>query len=602
MKTPILRILVKTNQITTDVTNFQFEYRVATMKMTWYFRIILHLGFFIRVVSLSGQCPDRETTLSLYAKVVTSATTSIAQMVQYEKSGAACVIYDSLYPQLQITISKKFAEEKNYPSAIIYLNKAIQGFRFCAVSADCRDRNLVEAYWLLQKSYNTIGLQYKRMETIDSVISIEKRIDKDYLRTCELIGQKVMWLFTKGDYNQCVKLAEYGESFVLHHYLKKDSLQKVLYLLAYKVQAFIALNQLAVAENILNTRVRQCVDNGARNYAGLMYGMLAQVYNLDKRRELEVAYNWKSYEESRRINFSKGSAEGLISIASTYDQDFGRLDSADFFLRKALLFADRFDSLHIFNLMANYRSKSGQFRNAIFYFDRAYKMIGNLDGAENLSKTTIDLTGSSGLNIYLTQLSVDHGDAFVAEFRKSGNIDYLKKALAIYKMADKFITRIKDSISEIESNLSWRSGSRRLYENAIEASFLLDDNETAFYFFEKSRAVLLTDKIEKESGMKESDLINQANLKLKEQDLQKQISLQANNPTALLEIYKSITDYILYLKAHYGVEVSMFSFNESDLGINIRQTGEEHAQLIKGLGAYFASKGLKTKLLLGDNS
>jgi hypothetical protein len=68
------------------------------------------------------------------------------------------------------------------------------------------------------------------------------------------------------------------------------------------------------------------------------------------------------------------------------------------------------------------------------------------------------------------------------------------------------------------------------------------------------------------------------------------------------EIYKSITDYILYLRANYGVEVADFSFNESDLGINIRQTGQEHADLIKGLGAYFASKGLKTKLLLGDNS
>ena len=68
------------------------------------------------------------------------------------------------------------------------------------------------------------------------------------------------------------------------------------------------------------------------------------------------------------------------------------------------------------------------------------------------------------------------------------------------------------------------------------------------------------------------------------------------------EIYKSITDYIEYLKTEYGVEISDFSFNESDLGINIRQTGEEHAELIKGLGAYFVSRGLKTKLLLGDNS
>lgn len=67
-------------------------------------------------------------------------------------------------------------------------------------------------------------------------------------------------------------------------------------------------------------------------------------------------------------------------------------------------------------------------------------------------------------------------------------------------------------------------------------------------------------------------------------------------------IYKSIADYIVYLKENYGVEVSLFSFNESDLGINIRQTGEQHAQLIKGLGAYFASRNLKTKMLLGDNS
>ena len=68
------------------------------------------------------------------------------------------------------------------------------------------------------------------------------------------------------------------------------------------------------------------------------------------------------------------------------------------------------------------------------------------------------------------------------------------------------------------------------------------------------------------------------------------------------EIYKSIADYIVYLKDNYGVEVSLFSFNESDLGINIRQTGEEHERLIKGLGAYFVSRGLQTKMLLGDNS
>jgi hypothetical protein len=74
------------------------------------------------------------------------------------------------------------------------------------------------------------------------------------------------------------------------------------------------------------------------------------------------------------------------------------------------------------------------------------------------------------------------------------------------------------------------------------------------------------------------------------------------NQANLTASYKSIADYLVYLKEQYGTEADMFSFNESDLGINIRQTGQEHANLIKNLGSYFASRGLKTKLLLGDNS
>ncbi|MDZ7725029.1 MAG: hypothetical protein U5R06_20000 [candidate division KSB1 bacterium] len=76
----------------------------------------------------------------------------------------------------------------------------------------------------------------------------------------------------------------------------------------------------------------------------------------------------------------------------------------------------------------------------------------------------------------------------------------------------------------------------------------------------------------------------------------------ALNPVKMQSIIRSLTAYLLHLKQAYGVEAVMFSFNESDLGINVRQTGEEHADLIKNLGAFMASKGLATQMLLGDNS
>ncbi len=74
------------------------------------------------------------------------------------------------------------------------------------------------------------------------------------------------------------------------------------------------------------------------------------------------------------------------------------------------------------------------------------------------------------------------------------------------------------------------------------------------------------------------------------------------NPDSLSFIYQSIADYIQYLQDQYSVQVSFFSFNESDLGIYVRQTGEQHANLIQELGKYFLTRGLKTKILLGDNS
>ena len=76
----------------------------------------------------------------------------------------------------------------------------------------------------------------------------------------------------------------------------------------------------------------------------------------------------------------------------------------------------------------------------------------------------------------------------------------------------------------------------------------------------------------------------------------------ALDQTKMEQIYKSIGDYIQYAKDHYGFEFVMFSFNESDLGINVRQTDAEHASFIKGLGAHLKARGLGTGMLLGDTA
>jgi O-glycosyl hydrolase len=72
------------------------------------------------------------------------------------------------------------------------------------------------------------------------------------------------------------------------------------------------------------------------------------------------------------------------------------------------------------------------------------------------------------------------------------------------------------------------------------------------------------------------------------------------NPQQWDNVCKSITSYLQYLKQHYGAEPDLFSFNESDMGIDVLQSPEEHDDTIKRLGAYYGSHGLKTMMLLGD--
>lgn len=73
-------------------------------------------------------------------------------------------------------------------------------------------------------------------------------------------------------------------------------------------------------------------------------------------------------------------------------------------------------------------------------------------------------------------------------------------------------------------------------------------------------------------------------------------------PSQKERIYESMASYLVFLKEQYGVEADYFSFNESDIGIDVLHTPQEHCDFIKEFGAVLASKHLPCKMLLGDNS
>lgn len=74
------------------------------------------------------------------------------------------------------------------------------------------------------------------------------------------------------------------------------------------------------------------------------------------------------------------------------------------------------------------------------------------------------------------------------------------------------------------------------------------------------------------------------------------------DPAKTSRIYDAMAGYLKFLKDDYGVEADYFSFNESDIGIDVLHTPEEHRDFIKAFGARLAEMHLGTRMLLGDNS
>jgi CHAT domain-containing protein len=62
-------------------------------------------------------------------------------------------------------------------------------------------------------------------------------------------------------------------------------------------------------------------------------------------------------------------------------------------------------------------------------------------------------------------------------------------------LADSIITALRHEQTDEPSKLFWRNRTREFYSNALEASWLAHDTKTAFFFMEKSRAVLLNDRL-----------------------------------------------------------------------------------------------------------
>ncbi|HEY6977466.1 MAG TPA: tetratricopeptide repeat protein, partial [Chitinophagaceae bacterium] len=177
-----------------------------------------------------------------------------------------------------------------------------------------------------------------------------------------------------------------------------------------------------------------------------------------------------------------------------------------------------------------------------------------------MNPSAIQITSVGNKELILTILR-NKTELLLNQFIKTGNKNYLSACLQTSMLTDTLITKIRHEQSGEQSKLYWRNWTREFFTQAMEACYLANDASRAFYFMEKSRAVLLNDKLNElgaAAHLPREEAANERDLQITVvSEQQKLASFQAHDAaydmqqSKLLEAKTNLERYIKSLEKKY---------------------------------------------------
>ena len=386
----------------------------------------------------------------------------------------------------------------------------------------------------LAKAYYRQALALYSLEAEDKGIELLRKV----IRTADNTAAGKLWAslaylhmtytyFVKGDYQKALILAERGEMLAREI---RDT-YSISQLLQQKAQILSELKRFEEAKNALQDAIDLLGNDPVyQPSVASHYRVLGDVYkNLNKTDEAINSLN-KAFQIARRQNYKPSDFATSLGF---YYYELGNYPQAIQYYRTALALhpSANSKSLILDNLGAAYW-KLKQFRRALSFYQLGIAehvagfepaTLGQLPSAQHIRQTTQKL--------YLLTTIQDKADTWLDYARQAPDLRKkqvrLRNALRTYALADSMIDYMRYEHEGESSKLFWRQQTHGLYERAIEACYLANDPEHAFHFMEKSKAVLLADKLNELGAnrqLSESDTRRQRALRDSVTDLQYQLN------------------------------------------------------------------------------
>src|SRR5664279_1402048 len=489
------------------------------------FIMILLCAILFNSEYLMGQCPERDTLWNRIISIRSSKTKNYADKLKslliYDQQIKACPQHiDSVYTYLLLSIGVLCYRTADYNQAVFYTNQALQIIQANASSPSISTKVLAQYYFYLSIYYDSLKMSSKKNEAIDSSISKEIKENSDYGFTLVVLENNVRDLYEKGEYNLCIDRATLGEALIHKFFRGSDSANRIIFYIYYKAFALRSLKKFHEEELFLQSKKSEFLKSRNEYSLGIIFRLFGNLSEVRGEYENAIQDYRKAHNYDLRTSGRQLSAAVLSDIGKIYTERFNQDQIALEYYRKALLYANYktlangtvSDSFYILGNIANVYVRLKSFDSAFYFFQKAFDVIKTGINENDLISDIQNYVDANSVETVIN-LVLDKANARLQLYFFKKDPAILDQALAIYKTADILLTKIKADQSEIQSKLFWQHDLHSLYEHAVEVAFLQNNSRDAFYFFEKSRAVLLNEQLRQQNRNSDVDLLEQAKLK-----------------------------------------------------------------------------------------
>lgn len=410
--------------------------------------------------------------------------------IRYSK----CSKNDSVYARIVHRLGDVYRLSGDFQNAIALTNEAVRINQSELPGAQ-------KAY--LTHSYYNLGL-YQHLLNFpsvahfyyDSCIAIGEQFPEKKFIALMALEKKAFMYFQSGDYERSIQVAEYGRSLAL----EENDPEFESLLLIQKSQAEAELNRVRNAEENILKAIGLLTATNSDSYLPNAYSVYGNVLSRKGNYTEAVGYYQKAYKLNLDLGNVEQAARDLHDLALLYSKELNDFNKTMETYAKVIKLQKSLNDPYLlattYNNMGQAYWRIGNFKKALGLYQQGLMVLPfEFDAADLKNNPSLEQLKTSTNAYVAAALLWNKGDAWFDSFSITGDSLSLQYSLAAYRLGDHMVDLMRWKQQGEQSKLFWRAKTKAWYAKAVEASFLRQDALSAFYFMEKSRAVLLNDKL-----------------------------------------------------------------------------------------------------------